>query len=118
MLRTEEALVGLDTVKIKEAQQLVLANRLLLFALAMFRILLQLRRFMVVEHPECPSGRHETWMASIWKMFIVRTFMTHDDVHCVSVLQGRFGGESPKPTTLMVACGWTPMQVEIACHVH
>ena len=44
-------------------------------------------------------------MASIWKMFIVRTFMTHDDVHCVSVLQGRFGGESPKPTTLMVACG-------------
>ena len=105
VLRTEEGLVGLDTVKIKEAQQLVLANRLLLFALAMFRILLQLRRFMVVEHPECPSGRHETWMASIWKMFIVRTFMTHDDVHCVSVLQGRFGGESPKPTTLMVACG-------------
>ena len=105
VLRTAEHMSGLETVRVQEAQQLLLANRLLLFTLSLFHTLLQLRRFMLVEHPECPSGRHEDWMASIWKLFVVRSFLQHRDVRLLSVLQGRYGGLSPKPTSLMVLYG-------------
>ena len=104
-LRTSEATEGLDTVKVKEAKQLVLANSLLLFTLSLFHILLQQRRFMVVEHPACPEGTHEQWMASIWKMFVTRCLMMHPDVQALKVFQGRYGGASPKPTMLLVLCG-------------
>ena len=105
VLRTEEHISGFETVRVQEAQQLLLANRLLLFTLSLFQILLQLRRFMLVEHPECPSGRREDWMGAIWKLFVVRCFLQHRDVRLLSVLQGRYGGLSPKPTSLMVLYG-------------
>ena len=95
----------MTTVKVKEARQLLLANRLLLFTLSLFLVLLPQRKFMVMEHPSCPGEDHEHWMASVWKMYIIRCFLRHRDVQILNIYQGKFGGASPKPTTLMVLCG-------------
>ena len=95
----------MTTVKVKEARQLLLANRLLLFTLSLFLMLLPQRKFMVMEHPSCPGEDHEHWMASVWKMYIIRCFLRHRDVQILNIYQGKFGGASPKPTTLMVLCG-------------
>lgn len=60
---------------------------------------------MVMEHPSCPEEAHQQWMASVWKMYIVRCLVEHKDVQLLTIFQGKFGGASPKPTTLMVLCG-------------
>ena len=104
-IRTEEETSGLNTVKVKEARQLLLANRLLLFTISLFLVLLPQRKFMVMEHPSCPEEGHQLWMASVWKMYIIRCLVEHKDVQILTIFQGKFGGASPKPTTLMVLCG-------------
>ena len=58
-----------------------------------------------MEHPASPSQPHESWMASIWKMYITRCLRNHPDVIQVEILQGRYGGLSPKPTSLLILCG-------------
>ena len=105
VIRTEEETSGLNTVKVKEARQLLLANRLLLFTISLFLVLLPQRKFMVMEHPSCPEEGHQLWMASVWKMYIIRCLVEHKDVQILTIFQGKFGGASPKPTTLMVLCG-------------
>jgi len=91
-IRTEEETAGLNTVKVKEARQLLLANRLLLFTLSLFLVLLPRRKFMVMEHPACPGEDHEHWMASVWKMYIIRCFQKHPDVQIHTIHQGKFWG--------------------------
>ena len=105
VIRTEEETAGLNTVKVKEARQLLLANRLLLFTISLFLVLLPQRKFMVMEHPSCPEEDDQQWMASVWKMYIIRCLVEYKDVQILTIYQGKFGGASPKPTTLMVLCG-------------
>ena len=105
VIRSQAFPQGLPALKIKELWQIQLANRLLLFTISLFNVLLHLRRMMVVEHPAEATGSEEGWLASIWKLYCVRQLAAHQDVQQIEILQGRFGGKSPKPTTLLVLCG-------------
>lgn len=96
---------GLGAVKGRELHQILQANRLLLFVLRLFHAMVRVRRLMVVEHPAQPDLPQEAWMASIWKLFVVRQLAAHWDVTQITIYQGRYGGRSPKPTSLLIACG-------------
>jgi len=105
---------GLGAVKGRELHQILQANRLLLFVLRLFHAMVRVRRLMVVEHPAQPDLPQEAWMASIWKLFVVRQLAAHWDVTQITIYQGRYGGRSPKPTSLLIACG---PALDLAGHV-
>ncbi len=62
-------------------------------------------RMMVVEHPALPDAEGEEWLPSIWGLFAVLVYNLHSAVARIDLLQGHYGGQSPKPTTLLVSCG-------------
>ena len=96
---------GIESLKVREVQQLLLANTLLLFAIQAFFAMVLCGRFAMIEHPATPSDPSERWLASIWKFYIVEAVRKHPWVQTVTVFQGRYGSKSPKPTTLMFSCG-------------
>ena len=110
VLRTRETPQGLPSLRLRELRQVSVANILLLFTLEVFCLMVSIHRVMVVEHPAEPGASDETWMASIWRLLVTRILAAHPASHSVTVLQGRYGGASPKPTQLLVAAG--DIQVE------
>lgn len=96
---------GIESLKVREVQQLLLANTLLLFAIQAFFAMVLCGRFAMIEHPATPSDPSERWLASIWKLYIVEAVRKHPWVQTVTVFQGHYGSKSPKPTTLMFSCG-------------
>lgn len=55
VIRTSQFPQGLEAVKVREAQQLLQANRLLLFVVTLFHAMVRVRRLMVIEHPANPE---------------------------------------------------------------
>ncbi len=96
---------GLGQLKVKEAKQLAMANRLLCFSLTMMLCALQVHRLLVLEHPEEPDQDDQLWIASIWRLFVTMAMESHPHVHRAAIYQGFYGGHSPKPTCLLVCCG-------------
>ena len=84
---------------------MILANRLLAFTVHLFVIMLVMKRFMAIEHPACPDGQGDDWLPSIWRLYLLRALAECDFAQLVSISLGLFDGLSPKPTTLLVACG-------------
>ena len=105
LLRTSACPEGLLNLKIVELQQLILANRLLAFTVHLFVIMLVMKRFMAIEHPACPDGQGDEWLPSIWRLYLLRALAECETAQLVRISQGLFDGLSPKPTTLLVACG-------------
>ena len=105
VVRSREEPYCLPFVKVAEAEQVLQANRLLLFTLRLFLLMTFQMKFMMIEHPS-PSPREEDfWLASIWKLFATKVYQTHPYVWLVEVMQGHFGSKSPKPTSLLFTCG-------------
>lgn len=53
---------------------------------------------IVQMRPGCPQFGSFSRFVNWW-------MVEHVDVHKATILQGRFGGTSPKPTSLLIACG-------------
>ena len=99
-IRTTEWTMGLPATTIQEAKQLLIGNVLLTFTLMSVLIMATLRRLAVMEHPE-PSS--EDWVASSWKLHATQLLLSHPFIEVYSILQGRYGGISPKPTRLLIS---------------
>lgn len=67
--------------------------------------MLILHRMMVIEHPAEPEASDESWLPSIWRLKSVKLLAQHPAVQHLRVLQGLFGGLSPKPTSLLLLVG-------------
>lgn len=105
LVRSRESPLGLPFLTVAEAEQVLQANRLLLFTLRLFLLITFFQKFMMIEHPS-PSPREEDfWLASIWRLFATQMFRRHPHVWQVEVLQGYYGGLAPKPTQLLFTCG-------------
>ena len=107
VLRSPSQPEGFDHLTIAEAEQLLQANRLLLFTLRLFMLMTYAHRLMVMEHPILPAAEGEEWLPSIWRLYAVSVYNLHSAVTWVDLFQGHYGGRSPKPTTLLVSCGPT-----------
>ena len=105
VVRLAQCPYGIASLTVREVQQLLLANTLLLFALQAFFAMVLCGRFAMIEHPATPSDPSERWLASIWKLYIVEALRKHPWVQTATIFQGHYGAKSPKPTTLMFACG-------------
>ena len=104
-LRTQEYPQGLSTMTVAEQQQVLLGNRLLCFIVMAFVHMLRLSRFAMIEHPASSKLASETWLASIWKLFMTEVLSACGFVRKVEVFQGLFGAKSPKPTCLLFSLG-------------
>lgn len=96
---------ALPFLKVAEAEQVLQANRLLLFCLKLFLIMTHLNKFMMIEHPSRSARAEDAWLASIWKLFATQVYKYHPFVWQTEVMQGYFGSKSPKPTTLLFTSG-------------
>ena len=105
LLRTSLTPEGLDSMKVDELQQVILANRLLMFSIQLFITLALGKRFMVLEHPGCPEGDDAAWLPSIWRLYILRALGEMGSVKQILIQQGLYDGHSPKPTMLFILCG-------------
>lgn len=105
VIRTREHPYGLPALRLREIHQAIIANILLLFTLEVFCLMTALHKVMVLEHPAEPDSAGEDWMASIWRLAATRIMESHPMVRLLTVLQGKFGGASPKPTQLLVVAG-------------
>ena len=105
VIRVAERPQGLMSLRIREVNQLILANVLLLFTMSAFLEILLIGKFGMVEHPAAPTDPREKWLPSIWKLFVVQCLQAHPGTRSVVVQQGYYGARSPKPTCLMFACG-------------
>jgi len=99
VLRTSEWVYGLGGLRIKEALQIKMANILLTFTLKAMLLMLRCNRLGILEHPALPA---QNWLPSIWRLHALDILASHSRVHAHTILQGRYGGHSPKPTTLMI----------------
>ena len=99
MLRTAEWVRGLPGLKLKEARQVLMANVLLTFSILAILLMMRAQRTAVLEHPGLPR---EAWMPSIWRLHAIALLTQHPRIQIHHILQGKFGGHSPKPTSLMI----------------
>ena len=99
MLRTAEWMQGLPGLRLREARQVLMANILLTFSIMAVLCMLRAQRVSLLEHPSEPQ---EAWMPSIWKLHVIDLLVGHDRAQLHHLQQGRYGGHSPKPTTLLV----------------
>ena len=67
--------------------------------------MLRQSRFAMIEHPASSELDSETWLASIWKLFMTEVLSACDFVRKILIFQGLFGAKSPKPTTLLFSVG-------------
>ena len=109
IIRTREQPHGLEALRIREVVQALTANALLLFTMEVFVWMTVLHRLMVIEHPAEPDAADEHWLASIWRLKAMQILERHPSTQLVRLLQGRFGGKSPKPTHLMIVAGDLPV---------
>ena len=96
---------GLGQMKVRELEQIVVANRLLCFALLVMLEVIAQNLFMILEHPAEPTAEGEQWLASIWKLFATKAFMNNGNIQRILLYQGHYGSKSPKPTCLLACVG-------------
>ena len=104
-LRTLEFPQGLSAMRVAEQRQVLLGNRLLCFIMMAFIHMLRLSRFAMVEHPATSKLASESWLASIWRLFMTEILSANTSVKKIEIFQGLFGAISPKPTCLLFSVG-------------
>ena len=99
-----DLLWGLNTLRLKEIRQLRIGNILLQFCLLLVATQVASARYAFLEHP-APSGeRHGILPPSIWRLPSMLLLLRHPACVTIPILQGLYGGASPKPTWLLLAC--------------
>ena len=104
-VRDLESLWGLPSLSLREALQVLTADKLLTFPLAAFLRMWFLRRWFVLEHPSPPDRSRHPAAPSIWELYLVQILGCLDGVELQEIFQGYLGAPSPKPTMLMKCHG-------------
>ena len=99
VVRTGARPYGLDDLTRKEALQVMMGSDLLGVALRLMFAAILSGAIGVLEHPE--DDPDDPRAASIWRLSIIRWLLRFANCAVVRVLQGYFGGYTPKPTKLM-----------------
>ena len=99
---------GLCSMSIRERIQTHVSNYLMWFTLFCFLLQVKNRLFAMIEHPAPPRevAKVSIWRTKIWKV------ISKLGVTMVTVHQGLFGAQSPKPTCLAFA-GSIPAAADI-----
>ena len=99
IVRTDETPWGLDSLRLRELEDVLLGNTLLSFALLAMSALALTGGIGILEHPKEPN---DTDLATIWRLVIMYVIKMLPGMQVISVSQGLFGAPSPKPTDLLV----------------
>ena len=104
-VRCDPQLWGLSSLSKREGKQVSIGNVLMFFCLRAVLLQALSGGFSWLEHPRNPhkGGTRHTKAPSIWMTQIVRWFEETNLFVFLDVLQGFFGADSPKPTTLMLS---------------
>ena len=92
---------GLCCLTRKESEQVLIGTQLLGVALRLFVTALLSGATAVIEHPSEPHDIPD--YASIWRLPMVRFLLRFRRCQLIHLLQGHYGGHSPKPTSFLVA---------------
>ncbi len=98
-VRSDEYLLGLPQLSVKEIRQVLVGNRLLRVAVLFMTASWMYGVFAALEHPAEPKNPRS---ASIWRLAILRLLMAQPQIVRVTVLQGLYGAKSTKPTDLLL----------------
>ena len=93
---------GLPGNSLREWAQVQIGDRLLRFILEIFVALAQSGLCGFVEHPQYPVWKRGQQEASIWTMDVIRYLRSLECMAVLSFDQCTCGGESVKPTTLLL----------------
>ena len=99
VVRTRTCPQGRLDMTFREHQQVALGSGLLGVALRLVAISICSGSVAVLEHPEQDERNEQA--ASIWRLPIVRTFHRFSNCSSCCLLQGHYGGKTPKPTRLL-----------------
>ena len=97
-LRSWDRLWGLDSLSLREADQVDVGNELLLFSLSLMFELALAQRTGVLEHPREPADEAKP---SIWRLPIIRVLLQMPGVALQGLAQGLWGAATPKPTNFL-----------------
>ena len=92
---------GYGSLSLREAAQVLIGNLLILFTLQAAAVQAAVGNYACIEHPAEPNGPHQQDAVSVWKLSLMHQLYRHPSVQRCTVLQGRFGAPSPKPTCLL-----------------
>ena len=99
IVRTLEAIWGLDSLSLRELQQVTIGNILMGFQLVAMAALACTGGVAAVEHPAEPPDAEA---ASIWRTPIMQLLLALPECEALTLAQGLWGAQSSKPTTLGV----------------
>ncbi len=86
----------------------MIGNLLILFVLQAAAIQAAVGNYACIEHPAEPNGPHQQDAVSVWRLSLMHLLYRHQRVQRCTVLQGRYGAPSPKPTCLLFVGPSTP----------
>ena len=98
VLRDATHLWGYDALRIKELNQIILGNELLLFAFEAVLELVPTQGIAMIEHPAEPE-RAES--ASIWRTPFAKKLLDIEGIELCNFAQGLLGAPTPKPTCIL-----------------
>ena len=98
-LRSWDRLWGLDSLSLREAEQVDVGNELLLFSLSLMFELALAQRTGVLEHPREPADEAKP---SIWRLPIIRVLLQMPGVALQGLSQGLWGAATPKPRNFLM----------------
>ena len=99
IIRDIDNLWGMESVTLRELQQLFVGNALLAFALLALMELAIAGGHGMIEHPAEPD---EQCAASIWRLPLVRAILRLPHTELLRFSQGLMGAKSSKPTHLLL----------------
>lgn len=98
-VRSAAELWGLACMRLKELQQVMVGNELLMFVLQAFLELIITGGCAIVEHPAPPPGQDSP---SIWKLPVINALLDCAGVSTCKFAQGLLGAPTAKPTQLLL----------------
>ena len=97
-----EEIWGWKTLRLRDIQQILCSNALLLFMLTIFVTQMIAGGGALMEHPARPGHRQGRQPPSVWLLPIVQLLLKCRQVRMIHISQGYWQALSPKPTTFLV----------------
>ena len=98
-VRSADDLWGFAHLRLRELQQVMVGNELLMFVLQAFLELVITGGSAIIEHPAPPSKSESP---SIWKLPVIKALQECDGVETCMFAQGLLGAPTAKPTQLLL----------------